>query len=164
MLQRAAEFAGWGTPPPAASDGAKVARGVALHQSFGSIVAQVAEVSLAPDKTIRVHRVVAVIDCGLAVNPNLIRQQMESAVVFGLSAALYGTLTIEQGRVQQSNFHDVPALRIDACPFIQTDIITSSAHPEGVGEPGTPPVAPAVANALFVLTGQRLRSLPLKVI
>ena len=163
VLQRAAELAGWGTPPPAALDGAKVARGVALHQSFGSIVAQVAEVSLAPDKTIRVHRVVAVIDCGLAVNPNLIRQQMESAVVFGLSAALYGTLTIEQGRVQQSNFHNVPALRIDACPQVQTDIIKSSAHPEGVGEPGTPPVAPAVANALFVLTGQRLRSLPLKV-
>ena len=163
VLQRAAELAGWATPPAAAPDGAKVARGVALHQSFGSIVAQVAEVSLAPDKTIRVHRVVAVIDCGLAVNPNLIRQQLESAVVFGLSAALYGTLNIEQGRVQQSNFHDVPALRIDACPLIQTDIIASTLHPEGVGEPGTPPVAPAVANALFVLTGQRLRSLPLKV-
>ena len=163
VLQRAAELAGWGTPPAAAPDGAKVARGVALHQSFGSIVAQVAEVSLAADKTIRVHRVVAVIDCGLAVNPNLIRQQLESGVVFGLSAALYGTLSIEQGRVQQSNFHDVPALRIDACPMIQTDIIASTAHPEGVGEPGTPPIAPAVANALFVLTGQRLRSLPLKV-
>ena len=140
-----------------------MARGIALHQSFGSIVAQVAEVSLAADKTIRVHRVVAVIDCGTPVNPNLIRQQLESAVVFGLSAALYGTLTIERGRVQQSNFHDVPALRIDACPAIETDIIASSAHPEGVGEPGTPPIAPAVANAIFVLTGQRLRSLPLKV-
>ena len=163
VLLRAAELAGWGTPPAAAPDGAKVARGVALHHSFGSIVAQVAEVSLAADKTIRVHRVVAVIDCGLAVNPNLVRQQLESAVVFGLSAALYGTLSIEQGRVQQSNFHDLPALRFDACPLIQTDIIKSSAHPEGVGEPGTPPIAPAVANALFVLTGQRLRSLPLKV-
>ena len=183
VLLRAAELAGWGIVPgnstddapdnarsnapgnaPApAADGARVARGIALHQSFGSIVAQVAEVSLAADKTIRVHRVVAVIDCGTPVNPNLIRQQLESAVVFGLSAALYGTLTIEQGRVQQSNFHDVPALRIDACPAIETDIIASSAHPEGVGEPGTPPIAPAVANAIFVLTGQRLRSLPLKV-
>ena len=163
VLQRAAELAGWGTAPNAAPDGAKVGRGVALHQSFGSIVAQVAEVSLAADKTIRVHRVVAVIDCGTAVNPNLIRQQLESAVVFGLSAALYGTLDVEQGQVQQSNFHDVPALRIDACPRIDTDIIASTAHPEGVGEPGTPPIAPAVANALFVLTGQRLRSLPLKV-
>jgi len=167
VLQRAAELAGWGTAPAAtpalAPDGAKVARGVALHQSFGSIVAQVAEVSLAADKTIRVHRVVAVIDCGTPVNPNLIRQQLESAIIFGLSAALYGTITVEQGRVQQSNFHDVPALRIDACPVILTDIIASSAHPEGVGEPGTPPIAPAVANALFVLTGQRLRSLPLKV-
>ena len=163
VLQRAAELAGWGTAPAAAPDGAKVARGVALHHSFGAIVAQVADVSLAADKTIRVHRVVAVIDCGTPVNPNLIRQQLESAVVFGLSAALYGTLTIEQGRVQQSNFHDVPALRMDACPAIETDIIASSAHPEGVGEPGVPPIAPAVANALFVLTGQRLRNLPLKV-
>ena len=163
VLQRVAALAGWGTPAAAAPDGAPVARGVALHHSFGSIVAQVAEVSLAADKTIRVHRVVAVIDCGTAVNPNLVRQQLESAIVFGLSAALYGTLTIEQGRVQQSNFHDQPALRIDACPSIQSEIIASTAHPEGVGEPGTPPIAPAVANALFVLTGQRLRSLPLKV-
>jgi isoquinoline 1-oxidoreductase beta subunit len=162
VLQRAAALAGWGTPPPPAPDGAKTARGVALHQSFGSIVAQVAEVSLAPDKTIRVHRVFCVIDCGTPVNPNLISQQMESAIGFGLSAALAGRIDIAQGRVQQSNFHDMPVLRIDACPAISTEIIASSAHPEGVGEPGTPPIAPAVANALFALTGQRLRTLPLK--
>ena len=162
VLKRVAELAGWGTPVKPAADGAKTARGVALHQSFGSIVAQVAEVSVAPDKTIRVHRVVCVVDCGTAVNPNHIAQQMESAVVFGLSAALYGQITIEKGRVQQSNFHDYPSLRMDACPVIQTDIIASTAHPEGVGEPGLPPIAPAVANALFALTGQRLRSLPLK--
>ena len=162
VLKRAAELAGWGKAPAPAPDGAKTARGVALHQSFGSIVAQVAEVSLAADKTIRVHRVVCVVDCGTAINPNHIAQQMESAVVFGLSAALYGQITIEKGRVQQSNFHDYPSLRMDACPVIQTDIIPSTAHPEGVGEPGLPPIAPAVANALFALTGQRLRSLPLK--
>ena len=162
VLQRAAELAGWGQPTPAARDGAKTARGIALHQSFGSIVAQVAEVSLGPDKTIRVHRVFCAIDCGTAVNPNLIRQQMESGIVFGLSAALHGRIDIDKGRVRQSNFHDYRALTIDACPTIETAIMASSAAPEGVGEPGTPPIAPAVANATFALTGQRLRELPLK--
>ena len=163
VLQRAAELARWGQPLADAADGAKKARGVALHHSFGSIVAQVAEVSLHPkDKSIRVHRVVAVIDCGLAVNPNSIRQQMDSAIVFGLSAALYGQITLDQGRVQQSNFHDQAMLRLHECPVIETDIIASALPPEGVGEPGTPPIAPAVANALFALTGQRLRHLPLK--
>lgn len=161
VLNRCAQLAGWGEPLAPAADGAKKARGVALHQSFGSVVAQVAEVSVDADKRIRVHRVVCVIDCGLAVNPNLIRQQMESGVVFGLSAALYGRITIDKGQVQESNFHDVPALRLAECPVIETDIIPSVLHPEGVGEPGTPPIAPAVANALFVLTGQRLRELPL---
>ena len=162
VLQRAAELSGWGQPLPAASDGVKRACGVALHQSFGSIVAQVAEVSVSGDKRIRVHRVTCVIDCGLAVNPNLVRQQMESAIVYGLSAALNDEVRIEKGQVQQSNFHNHPVLRFNECPVIETDIIASGEHPEGVGEPGTPPVAPAVANALFTLTGQRLRSLPLK--
>jgi len=97
------------------------------------------------------------------VNPNLIRQQMESAIVYGLSAALQGEITIDKGRVQQSNFHDYAPLRIDECPAIEVDIIPSEEPPGGVGEPGTPPIAPAVANALYALTGQRLRSLPLKV-
>ena len=136
---------------------------MALHQSFGSVVAQVAEVSLTPEKRIRVHRVVCVIDCGLPVNPNLVKQQMESGIVFGLSAALYGDISIAKGQVQQSNYHDYPMLRINECPLIETDIIASREHPEGVGEPGTPPIAPAVANAVFALTGQRLRALPLKV-
>ena len=163
VMQRAAALAGWGTPTVPAADGAKTARGIALHQSFGSVVAQVAEVSVTADKVIRVHRVVCVIDCGTPVNPNLIRQQMESGIVFGLSAALYGQVNIDKGRVQQSNFHDYPLLRIDACPAIETEVIASTETPEGVGEPGTPPIAPAVANALFALTGQRLRTLPLKV-
>jgi isoquinoline 1-oxidoreductase subunit beta len=162
VLQRAAERSGWGTPLAAGPDGAKRARGVALHASFGSVVAQVAEVSVDLDKNIRVHRVVCVIDCGLAVNPNLIAQQMESAIVFGLSAALFGEITLKAGQVQQSNYHDFPVLRMNQCPVIETHVMPSTAHPEGVGEPGTPPVAPAVANALFALTGQRLRALPLK--
>ena len=160
----AAAKAGWGQPLAPAADGAKQARGMALHESFGSIVAQVAEVSLDPadNKRIRVHRVVAAIDCGTAVNPDGIAQQMESGIVFGLSAALYGEITLDQGQVQQRNFHQQRLLRGSECPAIETEIIASSAPPEGVGEPGTPPIAPAVANALFALTGQRLRSLPLK--
>lgn len=162
VLKLAAQKAGWGGPLPAAPDGARQARGVALHQSFGSIVAQVAEVSLGADKSVRVHRVVCAIDCGFALNPQLIAQQMESAIVYGLSAALHGEITFDKGQVQQSNFHDQPVLRIDQCPRIETHIVPSAEHPEGVGEPGLPPIAPAVANALFALTGQRLRALPLK--
>jgi isoquinoline 1-oxidoreductase beta subunit len=137
------------------------AHGVALHQSFGSIVAQVAEVSV-EGKDIRVHRVVCAIDCGIAVNPNLVAQQMESAVLFGLSAALAGEITVRDGRIEQSNFGDYPVLRIDRAPLVETLIMPSAQAPEGVGEPGTPPIAPAVASAVFALTGQRLRSLPLR--
>ena len=164
VLRKAADMAGWGQPRAPAADGAPRARGIALHHSFGSIVAQVAEVSLDPaDRTrIRVHRVLAAIDCGTAINPDHIRQQMESAVVFGLSAALYGAVTLEAGQVQQTNFHQQPLLSGADCPVITTEILPSTLPPEGVGEPGTPPIAPAVANALFALTGKRLRSLPLK--
>ena len=137
------------------------AHGVAVHASFGSIVAQVAEVSI-EDGAIKVHRVVCAIDCGIAVNPNIIAQQMESAVVFGLSAALGGEITIRNGKVEQSNYHDYPVLRMAEAPRVDTIIIASAEHPEGVGEPGVPPVAPAVANAVFKLSGQRLRSLPLR--
>ncbi|QJQ05393.1 xanthine dehydrogenase family protein molybdopterin-binding subunit [Undibacterium piscinae] len=137
------------------------ALGVALHQSFGTIVAEVAEVSV-QDKQIRVHKVTCAVDCGIAVNPNIIAQQMESAVIFGLSAALYGEITIKNGQVEQSNFHDYAALRINETPEIETIIIKSAESPEGIGEPGVPPVAPAVANAIFHLTGTRLRSLPLR--
>jgi len=162
VLQKAAELAGWGQPLPPDASGVQRARGVALHQSFGSIVAQVAEVSVGADKAIRVHRVVCVIDCGAAINPNLIAQQMESAVVYGLTAALWGEVTIKDGQVQQSNLHDYPLLRMADCPRVETHIMASAEPPEGVGEPGVPPIAPAVANALFALTGQRLRALPLK--
>jgi isoquinoline 1-oxidoreductase beta subunit len=137
------------------------AHGVALHQSFGSIVAQVAEVSV-ENRQIRVHRVVCAIDCGMVVNPNIVAQQMESAVLFGLSAALGGEITLRNGSIEQSNFNDYPVLRIDRAPEVETIIMPSAELPEGAGEPGTPPVAPAVAAALFALTGQRLRSLPLR--
>jgi isoquinoline 1-oxidoreductase beta subunit len=136
------------------------AHGVALHQSFGTIVAQVAEVSVEGTE-IRVHRVVCAVDCGLAVNPNTIVQQAESGVVFGLSAALFGAVTIKDGKVEQSNFHDYPVVRLNQAPEVETIILPSAAHPEGMGEPATPPIAPAVANAVFKLTGKRLRSLPL---
>jgi isoquinoline 1-oxidoreductase beta subunit len=162
VLQRAAELSSWKEPfnPPA--DGVRRGRGIAIHNSFGSVVAQVAEVSVTEDKRIRVERVVCVIDCGMAINPNLIRQQMEGAIVFGLSAALHGEITLEDGQVQQSNFHDYAPLRMNECPAIEVDIIKSSEGLGGVGEPGVPPIAPAVANAVFAATGQRLRSLPLK--
>jgi len=140
----------------------KTARGIALHESFGSIVAQVAEVSVGADNAIRVHRVWCAIDCGTAVNPAGVVQQMESGIVFGLSAALYGQITLDKGRVLQTNFHDQPVLRLDACPAIEVIVMPSAAPPQGVGEPGVPPIAPAMANAIFALTGERLRALPLK--
>ena len=134
---------------------------MALHESFGAVVAQVAEVSVAADGSIRVHRVVCAIDCGFAVNPDGIAQQMDSGVVYGLSAALHGHIDIEGGRVQQSNFHDYRALRLADSPLVETHIVPSYEPPQGVGEPGLPPIAPAVANAVFALTGRRLRTLPL---
>lgn len=137
------------------------ALGVALHQSFGSIVAEVAEVSIEANE-ILVHKVTCAVDCGIAVNPNIIAQQVESAVVFGLSAALFGEVTIKDGKVEQQNFNNYPVLRMSQAPQVDTIIIKSAEPPEGMGEPGTPPIAPAVANAVFMLTGKRLRSLPLR--
>lgn len=137
------------------------AHGVALHQSFGSIVAQVAEVSV-QDKEITVHRVVCAVDCGIAINPGIIAQQVESAIVFGLSAALMGEITFKDGKVEQGNFGDYPVLRMSQAPHVDTIIMLSAEPPEGMGEPAVPPIAPAVANAVFKLTGKRLRSLPLK--
>ena len=157
VLQLAADKAGWGTPLPAAR-----ARGIALHKSFGSIVAQVAEVSLTEGQ-IRVHRVVCAIDCGTVVNPGTVAQQMESSVVYALSAALFGKIDIVGGVVQQSNFADAPMLTLSQTPVVETHIVPSTRHPAGVGEPAVPPLAPAVGNALFALTGKRQRALPLKV-
>jgi isoquinoline 1-oxidoreductase beta subunit len=155
VLDLAAKHAGWGTPLPAGR-----ARGIAVHASFGSWCAQVAEVSV-QGTAVRVHRVVCAIDCGLAVNPMTIRAQMEGGIVFGLSAALYGRITLKRGRVQQSNFHDYPVLRMNAMPQVEVHIVPSTAPPSGIGEPGTPLMAAALCNALYALTGRRIRSLPL---
>lgn len=155
VLNLAADKAGWGRPLPAGRS-----RGVALHESFGSIVAQVAEVSLVEGKP-RVHRVVCAIDCGTVVNPGIVAQQMESSVIFGLTAALYGRIDIHQGVVQQSNFPNYPMLKLAEAPRVETHVVSSERHPGGVGEPGLPPLAPAVANALYALTGKRARALPL---
>ncbi len=156
VLKLAAEKAGWDTPAPTGR-----ARGVALHECFDSIVAQVVEVSL-QGRTPRVHRVVCAIDCGTVVNPGIVAQQMESGVIFGLSAALYGRIDIEAGIVKQRNFPDYPIVTLAQSPAIETHIVASQRHPGGVGEVALPPIAPAVANALFALTGQRLRELPLR--
>jgi isoquinoline 1-oxidoreductase beta subunit len=154
VLKLAAQKAGWGKPLPAGH-----AFGAAVHQSFDSYVAEIAEVSLEHGR-IRVHRVVAAVDCGMVVNPDGVRQQIESAIVYGLSAALHGAITLENGRVVQSNFHDYAPLRFSEMPAIEVYIVPSEAAPTGIGEPGTPPIAPAVANALFALTGKRLRRMP----
>jgi isoquinoline 1-oxidoreductase beta subunit len=155
VLNLAAEKAGWGVRPPPAGR----ARGVALHEAFGSIVAQVAEVSLEKGAP-RIHRVVCAIDCGTVVNPQIVAQQMEGAVVFGLTAALHGRIDVHEGVVQQRNFPDYRMLTLASAPQVETWIVSSERLPAGVGEPGVPPVAPAVANALFTLTGERQRSLP----
>jgi isoquinoline 1-oxidoreductase beta subunit len=161
VLRRAAALSDWGRPLSQGPDGAARARGVALHEAFGSIVAQVAEVSIGADKSVRVQRVVCVVDCGTPVNPNLIRQQLEGGIVFGLSAALYEAITIDHGQVQQQYYTQFPIVHMDDCPVIDTEIMPSEAEPQGVGEIATPPIAAAVANAVFALTGQRLRTLPL---
>lgn len=156
VLDLAVEKAAWQAPLP---DGH--ALGVAVHESFGSYVAQVAEVSQ-DNLGIRVHRVVCAVDCGIAVNPLSIAAQMESAIAFGLGFTLHSKLTFKDGQVQQSNYHDYQVLRLNEMPRVEVHIVASSAKPGGVGEAGVPPTAPAVANAVFVLTGQRLRELPLQ--
>ncbi|MGA1675130.1 MAG: molybdopterin cofactor-binding domain-containing protein [Pseudomonadales bacterium] len=137
--------------------------GFAAHHSFATDVAQIAEVSVTDGK-IRVHRVVCVVDCGVAVNPDIVRAQMEGGIIFGLTAALYGKVDLRQGAIVESNFHDYPLLRANEAPDIEVVIVDSSAAPTGVGEPGLPPIAPAVANAVFRATGQRLRELPLRLV
>jgi isoquinoline 1-oxidoreductase beta subunit len=153
-LNLAAEKAGWGTPLPAGR-----ARGVAVHESFGTVVAQVVEVTK-QGAGYAVERVVCAVDCGLAVNPNIVAMQMESSIGFGLAAAFTGAITLKDGVVQQSNFHDYTVLRISQMPTVEVHIVPSDAKPTGVGEPGTPPIGPAVANAIVALGGKPVRSLP----
>jgi isoquinoline 1-oxidoreductase beta subunit len=157
VLNLAAEKAGWGK-----TLATRRARGVAVHEAFGSFVAQVAEVSVSPTGVPRVCRVVCAVDCGQVVNPDTVKAQMESGIIFGLTAALYGQITLEKGRVQQRNFHDYKMLRIHETPEIEVHIVPSTEKHGGVGEPGVPPIAAAVGNAIFAATGKRIRRLPIR--
>jgi isoquinoline 1-oxidoreductase beta subunit len=134
-------------------------RGIAVHAAIGSYVSQVVEISIVNQK-LYIHKVVCAIDCGLAVNPDGIRAQMESGIVYGLTAALYGEITLEKGAVKQSNFHDYRMLRIHEMPAVEVYIVPGNERMGGAGEPGVPPIAPALANALYAATGKRLRNLP----
>ena len=157
VLELAAAQANWGSPVPAGRG-----RGIAVAFSYGSYAAHVIEASVAPDGAVRVHRVVCAIDCGIAVNPDQVKAQMEGGAVYALTAALYGQITVDKGSVQQSNFHNYPMMRINEMPVIETHILDSGAAPGGLGEPGVPPVAPALCNAIFALTGKRIRTLPIR--
>jgi isoquinoline 1-oxidoreductase beta subunit len=155
VLDLAAAKGGWGSALPKGR-----ARGIAVHESFNSVCAHVAEVSLDGNE-IRVHKVTTAFDCGLVVNPLTVEAQLQSAISYGLSAALYSKITFKDGRVEQSNFHDYRVLRMNEMPVVEVHLVPGGEKPTGVGEPGVPPIAPAVANALFALTGKRARSLPL---
>lgn len=157
VLQLAAEKAQWGTKVLPEGWG----RGVAVHSSFGSTVAEIVDVSVDGD-SFKVERVVAVVDCGVAVNPDIVKAQIEGGIAYGLSAALEDEITLTDGRVDQSNFHNYRVLRMNAMPEVEVHILASTNAPSGVGEPGTPPIAPAVANALTAVTGKTFSRLPLK--
>jgi isoquinoline 1-oxidoreductase beta subunit len=153
-ITRVAEMSGWGKAGPEGT-----AKGIAMFESFGSIVAQVAAVSMEGEMP-RVHRVWCAVDCGVAINPNSVEAQMQGGIIYGLSAALYGAITAKEGRIEQSNFHDYRVIRFSDGPRIEVDILSSPDAPVGgAGEPGTPPIAPAVGNALATLGG-RPRVLP----
>ena len=156
VLQMAAEKAGWGSPLPKG-----VARGIAGYYSFESYTAAVAEVSV-KDGDIHVQRLVYVADCGRPINPDGIRAQVESAAIYGISAALHDAITINRGRVEQSNFNDYQMPRINETPKIEVHVVMSKEAPTGIGEPGLPVVAPAICNAVFALTGKRMRRLPIR--
>lgn len=155
VLSEVAKRADWGNPP------AGQFQGLAVHESFGSVVAEVVTVSVDGGQ-LKVHKVVCAVDCGMVVNPEIVVAQMESGIIFGLTAALKGEITLQDGAVQQSNFHDYGMLRMPETPEIEVHLLASTNPPSGVGEPGTPPIAPALANAIFAATGQRLRQLPLR--
>jgi isoquinoline 1-oxidoreductase beta subunit len=158
VVQLAAHKAGWGTPLPAGWG-----RGMASYVYFSSTaVAEVAEVSVALDNSVRVHRVVCAVDCGLVVNPAIAEAQIEGGVVYGLTAALKGEITIANGQIQQHNFHDYPLLGMHEMPAVEVYFIPSTETPTGLGELGVPAIAPAVANAIFAATGRRIRRLPIR--
>jgi isoquinoline 1-oxidoreductase subunit beta len=157
VLELVASRAGWGSPLPAGH-----VRGVAVCFSYGSYAAHVAEVSVDADGTVQVHKVVCAIDCGIAVNPDQVKAQMEGGLIYALTAVLYGEITVDHGRVQQTNFHNYPMVRINQTPVTEVHILESGEAPGGLGEPGVPTVAPAVCNAIFAVTGKRIRQLPIR--
>jgi isoquinoline 1-oxidoreductase beta subunit len=155
VLALAAEKAGWGQPLPE-----RVGRGVSLEYVFATYMAMVAEVEVSKDGTVRVRRVVCAVDCGTVVNPDTVQAQIQSAIIFGITAALHGQITVKNGRVEQGNFDSYQMLRIDEAPTIDVHIVQSSEPPGGMGEAGTSAIVPAVANAIFAATGKRLRKMP----
>jgi isoquinoline 1-oxidoreductase beta subunit len=156
VLELAAQKAGWGQSLPD-----RVGRGVSLQFVFATYLAQVAEVEVSKDGTVRVRRVVCAVDCGTVVNPDTVRAQIQSAIIFGITAALYGQITLKDGRVEQTNFDTYQMLRMNEAPAIEVYIIQSSEPPGGMGEAGTSAIVPAVTNAIFAATGKRLRKLPI---
>ncbi|MGA7388400.1 MAG: molybdopterin cofactor-binding domain-containing protein, partial [Pseudolabrys sp.] len=155
VLELAAQKAGWGQPLPE-----RVGRGVSLQSVFGTYMAHVAEAEVSKNGKVRVRRVVCAVDCGTAVNPNTVQAQIQSAIIFGITAALYGEITLKNGRVDQTNFDTYQMLRINEAPVIEVYIVESSEPPGGMGECGTSAIVPAVANAIFAATGKRLRKMP----
>lgn len=161
VLKLAADKAGWNKPLAPAADGAKRGRGVAVHESFNSFVAEVVEVTVQKDGSFKVDRVVCAVDCGVVVNPDVVKAQMEGGIGYALAAALTGSITLKDGVVEQSNFNDYPVLRINEMPKVEVHIVKSAAAPTGVGEPGVPPLAPALASALRAATGKVIHTLPI---
>ncbi len=161
VLKLAAEKVGWSTPLAAGASDDKRGRGVAVHESFNTCVAQVAEVTVKSDGSVKVDRIVCAVDCGVVINPDVVRSQVEGSVGFALSAAMHGAITLKDGVVEQSNFHDYVPIRIDEMPKVEVHIVPSAQKPTGIGEPAVPPVAPAVANAIAAATGKRVRRLPI---
>ncbi|MGH8644585.1 MAG: molybdopterin cofactor-binding domain-containing protein, partial [Gammaproteobacteria bacterium] len=137
-------------------------RGVSVQHVFGSYLAQVAEVAVSKEGEVRVQRVVCAVDCGIIVNPDTVKAQMEGGIIFGITGALYGEITIKDGRVEQNNFHDYRTLRINEAPVVDVYLVKSAEAPGGIGEPGTVAIAPAVTNAIFAATGKRVRKLPIR--
>jgi isoquinoline 1-oxidoreductase beta subunit len=156
VLDLAAEKADWGQPLPQGAG-----RGVSFQSVFGTYMAQVAEVEVSKDGEVRVRRVVCAVDCGIVVNPDTVEAQIQGAIIFGITAALYGEITLKDGRVEQGNFDTYQILRINEAPAIEVHIVQSSEPPGGMGEPGTSAIVPAVANAIFAATGKRVRKLPI---
>jgi isoquinoline 1-oxidoreductase beta subunit len=156
VLELAAEKAGWGKPLPD-----RVGRGIAIQFVFATYMAQVAEVEVSSEGAVRVRRVVCAVDCGTVVNPDTVRAQIQGAIIFGITAALYGEITLKDGRVEQANFDTYQIVRMNEAPVIDVYIVQSPEAPGGMGEAGTSLIVPAVTNAIFAATGKRLRKLPI---